>query len=652
MAAAGDKINAFTLVRQLGAGGMGETWEAVRVVGSEFEQRVAVKIADPDSLRSKEGMDLFRREASLAASLRHPNIAAVLDVDEQLGCIICELVEGADLRAVLRASPTGTLHPSVVVMILSQLARGLSHAHRRVLHGKLSPVVHRDMSPGNVVLDYDGNLKIVDFGIAKAIASADISETIKGKLSYMAPEQAMGARVDGRVDQYACGVMAYEAIAGMRPNDGTHDGETLANILSGKHIPITQRGCDLPDGLAEVIERMLAVSPDQRFPTMDGVTDALEPYAPPITAHRELAELVLKARPAQTIVLQNGVYVSRPVAHETLQRDPTPRGRRKSESGSAPRLSGHAAQSGSNPAFKAELLGHGIQTHTQPALGNTPRLPPVPPPAGGSSSQPVSLRPPPALPIREEDSDARRLTGRPNGRMQALYAGAGALVLAALSWVVFSADSWGTTAKTAAPLTNDSAPSLAPTLPPRPTSPNAPSANPPETNSVAMGAAPPSAAGATPQPVGAPQPNPGADAHKAEPTGSTDALAPVEIKPRRYREKKEAADKDKERDKDREATATKERDRDRDKDKEKDKDTAAAPTKPSKNTAVAKIKVFPWGRVWVDGKLQGSVPPILEINLSPGPHEIAVGHERPMESRTVSLAPGASELVPFDLEGK
>jgi eukaryotic-like serine/threonine-protein kinase len=649
MAAAGDKINAFTLVRQLGAGGMGETWEAVRVVGSEFEQRVAIKIADPDSLRSKEGMDLFRREASLAASLRHPNIAAVLDVDEQLGCIICELVEGADLRAVLRASPTGTLHHSVVVMILSQLARGLSHAHRRVLHGKLSPVVHRDMSPGNVVLDYDGNLKIVDFGIAKAIASADISETIKGKLSYMAPEQAMGARVDGRVDQYACGVMAYEAIAGVRPNDGTHDGETLANILSGKHIPIMQRACELPEGLGEVIERMLAVSPDDRFPTMDGVTDALEPYAPPITAHRELAELVLKARPAQTIVLQNGVYVSRPVAHETLQRDPTPRGRRKSESGSAPRASGNASQSGSNPAFRADLLGSGIPTYTQPAFG-TPAsgLPPAPPPAG-SSSQPISLRPPPALPIREEDSDERHLVGRPNGRMQALYAGAGAVVLAALSWVVFSADSWGTTAKTATPVTHAPPASLAPTLPPHSTPPNAQPMTPPDGDAVALGT-PPSAAGSTPpQSNGAPQPNAGADAHKSEPTGSNDALAPVEIKPRRsYREKKEAAEKDRDRD----VTAVKERERDTNKDREKDKDTAAPATKTSKNTAVAKIKVFPWGRVWVDGKLQGSVPPILEVNLSPGPHEIAVGHERPMESRTVSLAPGASELVPFDLEGK
>jgi serine/threonine protein kinase len=632
MAAAGDKINAFTLVRQLGAGGMGETWEAVRVVGSEFEQRVAIKVADPESLRSKEGMDLFRREASLAASLRHPNIAAVLDVDEHLGCIICELVEGADLRAVLRASPNGTLNASVVVLLLSQLARGLSHAHRRVLHGKLSPVVHRDMSPGNVVIDYDGNLKIVDFGIAKAIASADISETIKGKLSYMAPEQAMGTRVDGRVDQYAVGVMAYEAIAGMRPNDGTHDGETLANILSGKHMPLSQRGCDLPEGLDDVIERMLRVTPDQRFPTMDGVIDALEPYAPPMTAHRELAEIVQRARPAQTIMLQNGVYVSQPVAHETLQREPTPRGRRRSESGSNPRLSGNALASGPNPPFTpGDALGIGVHTHTQPSRGQQAQTP--------SSIQPISIKatPRPSLPVDDDDADARRLTGRPNGRMQALFAGVGALVLGALSWVVFSADSWSTTNHAANPPANTSdtaPPSLGPKLPPSST----PNTNSPSNPLAAVGAPPsaasdsahPAAQGETGNPDSAPD-APGAEARKSEPS-ATDALAPLEIKPRRpYRDREK---------------------KDQDKDKEKDKDSASATPKSAKNNAIAKVKVFPWGRVWVDGKLQGSVPPILEVNLTPGTHEIAVGHERPMESRSVSLAPGATQLVAFDLEGR
>lgn len=642
MAAAGEKINAFTLVRQLGAGGMGETWEAVRVVGSEFEQRVAIKVADPDSLRSKEGMDLFRREASLAASLRHPNIAAVLDVDEHLGCIICELVEGADLRAVLRASPTGTLSYSVVVLILSQLARGLSHAHRRVLHGRLSPVVHRDMSPGNVVLDYDGNLKIVDFGIAKAIASADISETIKGKLSYMAPEQAMGSRVDGRCDQYACGVMAYEALVGLRPNDGMHDGETLANILSGKHMPIMNRGIELPDGLGEVIERMLAVSPDDRYPTMDGVVDAIEPYAPPMTAHRELAELVLKARPAQTIVLQDGKFVSQPVAQETFAREPTPRGRRRSESGSGPRL----AASGSGPylPFGSEPLGAGAHTHTQQQLST----PPTPP----SSIHPISFsKSGGALPI---DEDARRLTGRPSAGRQVFILIAGALVLGGLSWIAFSDTSWlGSSQKTPAANSAPNPPSVAPLVPPART-PSDTSASAPSINTAV---APPSAANpsgtgtaATP---GAPTDSPQAPAQSPAEARKSDTaadLSPLEIKPRRtYREKREERERDRERDRESPKAV---RERDKDADKDKDAANAAATPKVAKNTAIAKVKVFPWGRVWVDGKLQGSVPPILEVNLTPGPHEIAVGHERPMESRNVNIAPGATQLLSFDLEGR
>jgi serine/threonine protein kinase len=576
MAAAGDKFNGFTLVRQLGAGGMGETWEAVRVVGANFEQRVAIKVADPESLQNPEGLELFRREASLAASLRHPNIASVLDVDESLGCIVAELVDGADFRAVLRASQRGTLSPPVMVHILGQIARGLSHAHRRVLHGQLSPVVHRDMSPGNVVVDYDGNLKIVDFGIAKAIASADISETIKGKLSYMAPEQAMGTRVDGRVDQYAVGVMVYEALCGVRPNDGAHDGETLANILSGKHVPLAKRGRELPQGLTDVIERMLAVSPEQRFPSMDAVIAALDPFTPPLTTHRELAELVLRARPAQTIVLQNGVFVSKPVARESLAREPTPSGRT--------RLRSDSGRVDLRPNERS-----GAHTHTQPARGRTAT----------------------ALPVRDDDDEVRRMTHRGgSGRWQAAFAALGAVVLGALSWFVFSADMHTTTATNAATSSPGSKPpSLAPNVPP----PSTPPVQQPPVSSTA--ATLPSGATPSTGPAIATAIQPHNDA-------ADDPKLPASERPRRVA---------------------------RDKDKDKDRTEAAA--KVSKGGALARVKVFPWGRVWVDGKLQGSVPPILEVNLSPGNHEIAVGHERPMESRSVSLQPGTT-LVSFDLEGR
>ena len=314
----GTTIAGFTLVRRLGAGGMGEIWEAVRREG-DFELRAALKVANPDVLAMPEGRNLFQREASLAASLRHPNIASVLSADLERGLIFYELVSGADLRQLL-GDGTGTRLPMpVVVSLLYQICRGLSHAHRREVQGKKSPVVHRDMSPGNVVIDYDGNLKIVDFGIAKAIATGERSESIKGKISYMAPEQATAGDMDGRTDQYAVGVIAYEAIAGVRPNDGAHEGETLHNILQGNHRPLQEVAPQVPAGLATLVERMLALRPEDRFPTMDAVIDALEPFHPKLSVHREVAALVKKARPRQTIVYKGDQIDSIPVAEAESQ---------------------------------------------------------------------------------------------------------------------------------------------------------------------------------------------------------------------------------------------------------------------------------------------------------------------------------------------
>src|SRR5690349_2239339 len=119
MAAAGDKIGGFTLVRELGSGGMGSTWEAIRRREHGFEQRVAIKLANPQVLNTPEGLELFRREASLAASLRHPNIAAVLDLDERQGYLIYELVDGADFRSVLRETPQGRLPYPLLVYVLA-----------------------------------------------------------------------------------------------------------------------------------------------------------------------------------------------------------------------------------------------------------------------------------------------------------------------------------------------------------------------------------------------------------------------------------------------------------------------------------------------------------------------------------------------------
>ena len=401
MASVGDRIDKFTLVRQLGAGGMGSTWEAVRQVGRDFEQRVAIKVAEPDLLRTADGVASFRREAALAASLRHPNIAAVLDVDEKAGYIVCELVDGADLRAVLRAAPGGRLEPSIVVHVIAQMARGLSHAHRRILRGRPSPVIHRDMSPGNVVIDYDGNAKIVDFGIAKVLATgAEIAESVKGKLSYMAPEQAMGGRMDGRVDQYALGVIAYEALSGVRPNDRAHEGETLACILEGKHMPLFERISGLPHGLYRVVERMLALRPADRYENMESVLDALAEFTPRLTVHRSLVPLVMAAHQPHTIVSENGQFVSRPVEGAPLW-----------TAEKVAEVGAHSLRSGaggrrmppSGPAL-AVTLGNTQPAHNSlaPQLSAArPAPPPLPLPVA-----PVSLQKP-AAPVRPRSKRRR-----------------------------------------------------------------------------------------------------------------------------------------------------------------------------------------------------------------------------------------------------
>jgi len=440
----GDRIDRFTLVRQLGAGGMGATWEAVRQAGHEFEQRVAIKLANPELLGTTDGLASFRREAALAASLRHPNIAAVLDIDERAGYIVCELVDGADLRAVLRAAPGGRLSPEVTVHVLGQIARGLSHAHRRILRGRPSPVIHRDMSPGNVVIDYDGNVKIVDFGIAQVmVGGAEVSETVKGKLSYMAPEQAMGNRTDGRADQYAVGVIAYEALSGVRPNDGASDSETLACILGGRHVPLAQRVPRLPERLTAIVERMLALRPEQRFASMDAVLDALAALTPSLTTYRDLVPLVVAARQPHTIVSENGRLVSRPVDTDPVLMGFTPSAPPHASVPPLAAASEPAARSQqlqAKPASPAPRYTHALASTVDETRQQRKHPPAIP--ITRVSSHPAALAEPATVTTGVRASETRERVWVSRLFWQA-FSALGALVLAFVLWSAFFPESLG-----------------------------------------------------------------------------------------------------------------------------------------------------------------------------------------------------------------
>jgi serine/threonine protein kinase len=605
----GMQFGGFTLVRQLGAGGMGQTWEAVRRIGEEFEQRVAIKLASAEVLADPYGRALLCREASLAASLRHPNIAAVLDWSEAGGYIVCELVEGADLRAVMRATPSDRFPAALLTHVLEQVARGLSHAHRRVLHGERSPVIHRDVSPGNIVADYDGNLKLVDFGIAKAVRSPDRTAFVQGKLPYMAPEQARGEPLDHSVDQYGLGVMAYEAACGVRPHDGASDHETLTRILQGDHVPISKRVPELPSGLAEIIERMISVERADRFANLDAVIDALEPFSPPPNVHRWLSALVHRARPEETIVEDDHGFVSLPV-----QLDPPwdesgrLRGTRVSR---APAL--HVQ---SWPDFSAASeSGTPLRPHDF-AYASEP---------GDSAIRPV-----------HDGSNSRGAL-----RRNAVAMAGVAIVLGLGAWILLSAPRSDYLAQLAVPHRSAERPASpvppivsrsperpipAATLPPQAIQATPPAASPsglPASASPPMMSPPMMSPPMMSPPMMSPPmmsppfvPSPLVSASSVSPSPKRSTAAPTEATSRRAR--------------------------------------ASGRARPESAAGVSgtiRVRVFPWGRVWVDGEVVGSVPPILELKLQPGAHVVAVGREAPAHSQEVSVVAGRESTLSFDLEG-
>jgi serine/threonine protein kinase len=306
-------------VRRLGAGGMAETFLAVQHGSAGFEQRVCMKFMLAALRNDHTFRQMFLREATIAASLRHANIVGVIDVDDEAGYIVLELVDGVDLRTLVDAAPNRRLPSHVVSLIAVELCKALAYAHGRTRRGAPDGIVHRDISPSNVLVSHNGEVKLTDFGVAKAMRSVaePPSAGIKGKLCYMSPEQTRGDTLDGRSDLFSLGVMLFELLAGVRPFDGPTDAQTLLRIEAGKHPSLVELAPDVPGGLALVVERMLRRDPDHRYPTADACIDALARFAPPITTYRELGQLARSARPPVT--LSTGDFVtpgsgSRPVA--------------------------------------------------------------------------------------------------------------------------------------------------------------------------------------------------------------------------------------------------------------------------------------------------------------------------------------------------
>lgn len=291
----GAEFGPYKIVRRLGAGGMAETFEATRSGPNDFAQRVCLKLALPSLREEAQFVQLFEREAKLAAQLRHSNIVGVLDyghVDE-IFYMALELVDGVDLLALLMVH--GRLSFEHVALLGIELAKALDHAE---CHG----ILHRDVSPSNVMLSAQGEVMLTDFGVAKAMAGSSQQETaptimlpdgrVKGKVPYMSPEQLRNDPLDGRSDLFALGVLLFESLTGSRPFDAGNDPGTIMKILRGEHFPCTELAPTAPVGLCNVVDSLLDPEPGRRPSSASALVELLDDFAPSPRAQRDLGTMV------------------------------------------------------------------------------------------------------------------------------------------------------------------------------------------------------------------------------------------------------------------------------------------------------------------------------------------------------------------------
>jgi serine/threonine protein kinase len=305
------RVPGYALQRFLGAGGMAEVFMA-EAVGLLGQKRVAaVKRVRRDLVDNVELCAMFLEEARIAAELHHPNIVEVYSYgtgapgSQVRPYIAMELVDGLPLAVLLRHSAMGQrpLPLAAVVEIGRALSSALQYAHTlRDSEGNPLSIVHRDVSPHNVLVSRDGDVKLIDFGIARAATRAMHTKTghMRGKLAYAAPEQVAAGVVDARTDVYSLGVLLYEAAALTRPFVGESEPAIVAAIMEGKRRPLSEVRADAGE-LAAVIERAMELLPDARWQDAKSLGEALaRAFQPQDSARRALADIVARVEAERT----------------------------------------------------------------------------------------------------------------------------------------------------------------------------------------------------------------------------------------------------------------------------------------------------------------------------------------------------------------
>lgn len=272
----------YYLLEKIAQGGMAEIYKGLAYDLHGIKRTVVIKKILPQAAASKEFIDMLVAEAKIAVMLSHGNIAQIYDLGKAGSdyFIVMEYVEGRSVSQILKQCVATEQLPPVPVAcyIIGEIAAGLDYMHRRTdERGHPLQIIHRDVSPQNVIVSYAGTVKIIDFGIAKARTQLETTDIgiLKGKFAYMSPEQAEGNPIDSRSDTFSLGVIMHEMCTGKRLFKAAENRETLRNVRRAVVVPPSTLRADLPAGIDPIVCKALAKRPADRYPTAAAFRDDL-----------------------------------------------------------------------------------------------------------------------------------------------------------------------------------------------------------------------------------------------------------------------------------------------------------------------------------------------------------------------------------------
>ncbi len=270
-----EKFGKYVLLEKIAAGGMAEVYLAKSAVANGLNKFVALKRILPQYFSNEEFIEMFKEEAKVAINLNHGNVVSIYDfgIEKKQFFLVMEFVEGRNLRQIINELKKSNRSFSIdqSIFIVKEVAAGLDHAHRCVdaNSGRPLNITHRDMSPQNIMVSFEGEVKVIDFGIAKAETEKEETKagTLKGKFSYMSPEQADGLLIDPRTDIFAIGIVLWELLANDRLFTGSNEAAILRKVRDCQIPPIRKVNPLVPQELERIVMKALAKDRNVRYQT-------------------------------------------------------------------------------------------------------------------------------------------------------------------------------------------------------------------------------------------------------------------------------------------------------------------------------------------------------------------------------------------------